>query len=510
MGKGGLVRSAASQWQELLLLGWLAVLLLNGSLGCQTAPPSGAAADAAPTGAVERSSRGPDGRPLLCQREVESGDLVRELFCADAAASVAGLSELKQALKTEQQRGVPEELLPAPLLLGHSTALFGHRVSSINPRAFFVMIGGGPLLAFTRGLQHVEIVATSFDESSLRFYLLSFRQACNDRPEGCTPADLYTPRVEQDWLHVELEDDEDLKNTSLDCRQCHQRGRSEPTLLMREMVQPWTHFFEPVSQEASLRALPGVLNTALTRDYIAAHGDEPYAGVYVDRLSPSNGFLLQFSVPVDQPLLFPSQEILNERWPRTPEGEYPREPSSSPTWEGAYEAFKRGEQLALPYLEQRASDPDKLAALSAAYAAFRAGMRQELPDLSDVFPDDPWLRARIGLQTEPDAAPVDTLIQACGSCHNDVLDQSLSRARFNIDLARMDARQLDLAIERMQRGPGQPGVMPPPEARQLDAGGKLRLIEFLRGEDARSGEPIPALVHAAQVGMAGGVVGAGR
>jgi hypothetical protein len=124
--------------------------------------------------------------------------------------------------------------------------------------------------------------------------------------------------------------------------------------------------------------------------------------------------------------------------------------------------------------------------------------------MRDVFPDDPRVRARIGLQTEPEATPVEALIQACGACHNDVLDQSISRARFNIDVSRMDDSELELAIERVQRAPHEAGVMPPPEARQLDGAGRERLIEFLRSDAARSGEPDAALVHAASVGMTGG------
>jgi hypothetical protein len=510
MSKGGLVESAASQWQELRFLSWLAVCISSATLpGCDadqartSRDAATAAEDAGPLRAVARSSRGPDGRPLFCQREVESSDLVRERFCADAPPTITSLSELQYELKTDQLQQLPADFPLFALLLGHSTSLSGRHVSSINPRAIVVAIGGGPLMTFTRGVQQVEITAMSLDQKTRRFYLLSFTQACNTQPEGCSPTDLYTSRVEQDWLSVELEDDEELKNTALDCRQCHQRARSTATLLMRELVPPWTHFFEPVSQEPGLRLLPGVLNTALARDYLAAHGDELYAGVDPERLSPANGSLLQAAVGTNQPVIFSSQEILNERWPRTPDGEYPAEPQASELWENAYAAFKRGEQLALPYVEQRATDPDKLAALSAAYTAFREGTREELPDLSDVFPDDPMVRARIGLQTEPDATPVETLIQACGACHNDVLDQTLTRARFNIDLSRMDGTELALAVERMLRSSGTPGVMPPPEARQLDSAAKKRLIDYLR-TDARGAGRVDALVHAAKLGMTGG------
>jgi cytochrome c553 len=486
---------------------WLAAGLGVIGAGCSSAQLEASQADAAVAEpeASEQSFEGPDGRPKLCQREVESSDAIRELFCGDVAPEIGSLDDLVQALINPIFQG-RLNTVPFPIMLGHSTSLSGHQVSSINPRAIMITsAGGGPLLTFTRGVQQVEAAAMSRDQKTRRFYLLRFEQACNEQPEGCRPGDLYTPQIERDWLHVELAEDEDLKNTPADCRQCHQRARSQPTLLMRELVPPWTHFFEPISQEPGLRSLPGVLNSALARDYDAAKGTELYAGVDVAKLSPAAGSLLQATVGADQPVIFSSQEILNERWPRQPDGAFPPEPVPSQLWETGYAAFKRGEQLALPYIEQRATDPDKLAARTAAYAAYRAGMLDaaDLPDFADVFPDDPLQRARMGLQTEPGASAVDTLIQGCGACHNDVLDQTLTRARFNIDLSRMSSEELDRAIARIERAPEKAGVMPPTEARQLDPAAKQTLLEYLR-RDARSGEPVTALVHAAQVGMTGG------
>ena len=95
---------------------------------------------------------------------------------------------------------------------------------------------------------------------------------------------------------------------------------------------------------------------------------------------------------------------------------------------------------------------------------------------------------------------MEALIQACGSCHNDVLDQSLSRARFNIDLSRLDRTELDTAIERIERPRTEPGCMPPPEARQLDP--TVRVLDYLRG-DARDAGVVDALERASALGMAG-------
>lgn len=196
--------STASQRQELRFRNWLAVCICAAALfGCDADTEASGIDDAGPLTAAARSSRGADGRPLLCQREVESSDPVRERFCAETPPAITSLSELKEQLMTDLFQRIPQELLPFPLLLGHSTSLSGHHVSSINPRAIFIVaVGGGPLMTFTRGVQQAEISTMSLDQKTRRFYLLSFRQACNQRDEGCSPGELYTPQIEQDWLSV--------------------------------------------------------------------------------------------------------------------------------------------------------------------------------------------------------------------------------------------------------------------------------------------------------------------
>jgi mono/diheme cytochrome c family protein len=238
-----------------------------------------------------------------------------------------------------------------------------------------------------------------------RPYFAGCEQACN--ADGCKPGDLFTPRVESDWLRVSVRDAEDLKNTTLDCRQCHQRDDR-----IRFML---SHTFGV--------ALENIVNRA-------------------------------------QPLLFDTPKIEQERWPIAEDGSYPTTPLASATWD-------------------------------------------ELPDLADIFPDDPLTRAKIGLQNEPGATPAQALVQVCGSCHNDVLDQTISRARFNIDLWRMARAELDSAIDRLQRATHHVGAMPPPETRQLDSAALAALIDYLR-QDRRSPEDDAFLQHAAISGMKGG------
>jgi hypothetical protein len=111
------------------------------------------------------------------------------------------------------------------------------------------------------------------------------------------------------------------------------------------------------------------------------------------------------------------------------------------------------------------------------------------------------VRAEIGLQVEPSATPAEMLVQACGPCHNDVLDQSLSRARFNIALGRVESAERAIAIARLAAIRGGPGAMPPRGARQLDAGAFARLTDYLR-RDTRSAADDALLERAAQLGMA--------
>lgn len=450
-------------------------------------------------------------RPALCERP--AADVVRDAFCSDAAPSITGLADLQRALKLKL---VPDEedLDPPPpvpgmfveppmyavaVMLTHSTALSAELVSPINPRAIVMTYSN--FLAFNRGVQQVEIAARDRDAQRFNFYLLSFHQDCNAAPGGCTNGDLYTPSIESNWTQIALQDDEALKNTPSDCRQCHQRGSEQPTLLMRELDGPWTHFFAPESDPHS--AFPEPLGEDLLRDFLAAKDEEPYAALPTMVARTTLGFLLQNLVNPDQPLIFDGASISNERWPWSPDG-YVSEARRSPTWDAGYEAFKRGELMALPYYAPRATDPDKQAQLTAAYRSYREGTlpAQELPDLAEIFPDDPHTRAEIGLQTEPDATPAELLIQACGTCHNDVLDQTLSRARFNIAVGKLAPSELAVAIGRLELARKAPGAMPPPGRRQLDDAARTRLIDYLRQRMSASSEDDELLDRAAQLGMA--------
>jgi hypothetical protein len=74
------------------------------------------------------------------------------------------------------------------------------------------------------------------------------------------------------------------------------------------------------------------------------------------------------------------------------------------------------------------------------------------------------------------------MMAACGQCHNYRLDQTLTRARFNVDLAKMSAEQLKLAITRMNLPLYDPQVMPPPRFGVLNTKAKAQLKILFEAE----------------------------
>lgn len=471
------------------------VLICWGILACGSEPPG-----APPKQQEEPVQQLPD----FCSR---SGDnKVRDIFCGDRAKpnslrelqSLLGLDPSKQGRTPSGRSPAMEgyDHVTIVLALGHSTALAGRLVSPTNPRV--IVLTNDAIMTFQRGVQRVEIATPARDGAGYDLYLLEFKRGCDDAAGGCRPGDLYSEQIESGWTDVTIRDDEQLKNTALDCRQCHARGREHNGLLMRELEKPWTHFFLP-NVQVDPAGLPGVSGIDLTRDFVKAHGDETYANVPAAVMQQCSPPFLQGLAGAQQPLFFDAYAIERERWPAGAKAD----PQPSPLWEKAYEAFKRGEQLALPYLDARATDAGKQAQLTEAYTRYRNGemSAHELPDFADVFPDDPELRARIGLEVSPDASAPEALIQACGSCHNDVLDQSLSRARFNIDLSRLDREELDRAIERIELPATAAGAMPPSEFRELTPEQRARVIAYLKREPAEADE---SLKRAAELGMAGG------
>src|SRR5690606_12480303 len=146
---------------------------------------------------------------------------------------------------------------------------------------------------------------------------------------------------ERDWKGITIYDDEDLKNTLLDCRHCHQPdGPGTPMMLrMQELEDPWTHWFRSDR--------PGGLT--LMQDFFRAHGtEEDYGGIPAALIPKADGLALEDLVKgqgfEDQPYGLNSRVIEDEveaSSRQQPEINTP--PGQSRTWEGLYERAMRGE-----------------------------------------------------------------------------------------------------------------------------------------------------------------------
>ena len=427
-------------------------------------------------------AHGPEQLARLCARSGD--DLVRSSFCAETPPEIGSLRDLQAALRMDSDHVGGQVGLS---ITAHTTALATRSVSSINPRVIAVRLEtpGTELaaVAFARGEQFVEVLTRDRHDQKPRFYLVAFKQACNEDPNGCSFGDLLTPLIEQNWSEVSLYDEHDVSNTVLDCAPCHQPdGPDTPKLLrMHELDPPWTHWFFK----------PNDGGGALVADYFAAKGDEPLAGMGAGQLEishPGNlSMIVTFGGSRDQPNVFPSQVIEDEVRASAAAvgGMQPLDNSIagySETWLGIYRRAQRGEAMTVPYHDVKITDPVKLERMTTAYQAYRAGElpADRLPDIRDVLPDDPQRLAEMGLMTEPGLEGEAVLVQACSQCHNERLDQALSRARFRPDLAAMTREEKDLAIARLMLPPQAAGAMPPPRLKLLTAQARARAIAALQ------------------------------
>lgn len=391
-------------------------------------------------------------RQALCARGRVNA--ITELFCGDEPPAISSLADLQRALglplTSEEHAGFS--------LLAHSSALAGRLVSSLNPQSVIVALpepmpfkpgwhrddGNIVALAFARGEPFVEMAVTP-PGGELTLYLLRYEQPCDDEPGGCDLTARFSERTESGWLRWSLYDDEDLKNTVLDCLHCHQPdGPGTPRIYrIQELQTPWTHW------EASFLRGGNVLLEQTVR---ALGTDGTVAGI------PGELVRLSDPVVVEDLLRFAGSEQTNvfdapaierevmESNPAQPEDN--RVPGRSVTWEAIYDVAVRGDAIPPPYHDVQVTDPDKLEEMTRALIDFRTGASPLMPDLREVFAEEAL--AGMSHRPKPGLSGEEILVHACAQCHNERLDQSLSRARFDPkrldDLSEADR---ELAIERL-------------------------------------------------------------
>ena len=446
--------------------------------------PEGAFFAGLPSGAAQLAK--------LCARK--SHDAVAARFCAAAPPPVGSLLDLEHAV------GLFDHGPPDFALTGHSTSLVVREVSSINPRAIlfsapsqppttqandgsFVADPGFVAMGFTRGSQLVEVVAHDAQANELNFYLVRFLQDCNASSDGCAPGDLLTPAVEKDWRSVSVYSDEDLKDTVFDCRHCHQpNGPSTAKMLrMQERRAPWTHWFRNNANQ------PG--GVTLVQDFQGAHGtSEDYAGIPANLIDTPRSDPLALEALIDNNTVSPQPNEFNTaKIEQQVQQSNPAEPAQnmpmgqSSTWQNIYLYAAGGNAIPVPYHDVKVTDPSKLATLSSAYRAFVDGTlpARQLPDIRDVLLDaalpDMGLRPRAG----SDGMAI--LQQMCQRCHNSELDQTISRARFNVEsFASMSRGEKDQAIARLTAPASSPTLMPPARFGSLSPADLQTVVDFLR------------------------------
>jgi hypothetical protein len=462
-----------------------------GGTGTPPAPGSDHGPDAAffadlPSGATQLAR--------LCARG--RADAVATRLCAQPAPAVTSLVELQRAVGLFDGPTPPQFALT-----GHSTSLVVKSVSALNPRAIiftaptaqpttqpndgsFVQDPGLVAMGFARGAQLVELIAHDPQADQLDFYLVRFTQDCNTSESGCAPGDLLTPAVEKSWRSVSVYDDEDLKNTVLDCRHCHQPDGpgTRKLLRMQERRAPWTHWFRNNANQ------PG--GVTLVQDFQAAHGKgEDYAGIPAALLDTPRSDPLVLEALVDnnsvapQPNEFPTATVesqVRRSQPMEPQLNLP--PGQSSAWQQIYDVAAQGGAIPVPYHDVKVTDPQKLAAMTRAYRAFADGAlpAAQLPDVTDVLLDAAL--PDMGLAPRAGASGLQILQQMCQRCHDPKLDQSLSRARFDVTaIATMSAGEKQAAIARLTQPAGSTLLMPPARFGSLSPGEIQVVIGFLNG-----------------------------
>ena len=251
-------------------------------------------------------------------------------------------------------------------------------------------------------------------------------------------------------------------------------------LRMQERRAPWTHWFRNNGNQ------PG--GVTLLQDFQAAHGTlEDYAGIPANLLDTPRSDPLVLEALVDNNSVSPQPNEFNTtKIEQQVKASNPAEPAlnmpmgASSTWQQIYDFAAGGNAIPVPYHDVKVTDPSKLSSLTASYRAFVGGTldARALPDLRDALLDGAL--ADMGLRPRPGADGTGILQQMCQRCHNGTLDQTISRARFNVEsMASMSRAEKDLAIDRLTQPASSPKLMPPARFGGLSDAERQTVVGFL-------------------------------
>lgn len=434
---------------------------------------------------------------ILCSRA--SDDKVRKVFCGSVPPpKIQSLTDLQQALGLgfNDPNGKPGDgNNPAFAVTAHSSSLVGLNTSSINPRAIVFtppVIGVKEpnfiALGFLRGEQFVEIIANDPTKDEIKLFLVAFKQDCNSSPSGCGNVDLLTSKIESNWTGFTIYEDIDIKNTTVDCLHCHQPNGPGTKKIMRlqEFKIPWTHFMRnkgptfaktAADRSVAIESLPGYAGNpeeipglpgglTLLEDFHKAHGyNEDYAGIPAKMFDESAPIKLEDLMrnqgfEPDQVNDFDGLFIETEV-----KASSPAQPSVndvagfSLTWNGIYNKYLQGLVIPPPYHDVKITDSVKLAFYSTAYQNYLSGNSSSLPDIRKVLKTD--VLHEMGFAVKPGSSGKSIIAQACAQCHNSKLDQSISRARFDVNFMTLNQSEKEKIVYRLQLPTDHLNVMPP-------------------------------------------------
>lgn len=388
------------------------------------------------------------------------GDQISERFCAgQGPPKLTSISDLEQLL---DMRPTNTSMAVTTLSTGVSLRL----VTPLNPRVIFMRETLADrrftIVSFARGEPMVELVADDPTAQTLRFFLLRFQLPCATTAKGCNNADLLTPTIEFGWTDYELIDEDGFKNTALDCNTCHQVDGpgTRKILRMQELRNPWLHW---------------TFSGGTTDWFRYAHDQETtYGGFPIDHAAaddPGNleSFLFNHGFG-DQPNMFDSFVIGREL----------AQNGKSATWEGLYNNAVTGHAIPPPTFMPSHTNPTKAVPMYDAYRAVMNGSlsRDELPDVREIFSADAL--PSMSIRPKPGLDGRGILVHMCSRCHNSRLDQTLSRARFNVmKLDEMSRAEKDEAIVRLELADDAPGKMPPPRFHTLSPEERALVINEL-------------------------------
>lgn len=391
------------------------------------------------------------------------GDSFVRALCATPRPVISDMPALIRLAGLEQNR--------AFAFTGNSTSLVKTAVSAVNPRAIiFPRVDEKrekpaelTALGFVRGEPFVEVVSRDAVSGDYNFYLFTFERPCDYEAGGCDLASVLTEELERGWTAYSVYSEEDVENTSLDCRSCHQpQGFGTPKILrMQELESPWLHWFPQrfVQRTASDRVLGA--------QFLEAHAvDSAYAGIPIATIQSAvdegsgaqlEALLVAEGQDAHQPNVFD---------PRI-EAEA-KDGQASPTWEAQFAVSVAGDAIGVPYPQADVTDAALRAASVKSYldVASGAAPRESLLDLRYLFSPD--AEQKLGLVPPAGADGLSVLTQVCSRCHDGRSNPAVSRSSFNVKkLAEMSREEKDLAITRLQEPAGSSSVMPPWRAGRL-------------------------------------------